>query len=81
MIEAVSKKQRGMAVQILSKSGVDQSVSRGNERNTQRLITYIRVDCTFKGRKIRVLKLTSRVLKLTSIYVPTQRTGLIPPFI
>ena len=39
LTEAASKKQRDTTIQILSKSGVDQSVSRGNERYTQRLIT------------------------------------------
>ena len=40
MTEAAFKKQRDMTVQILSKSGVDQSVSRENERYTQRLIIF-----------------------------------------
>ena len=39
MTEAASKKQRDMTVQIFSKFGVDQSVSRGNERYTQRLMS------------------------------------------
>ena len=73
MMEAASKKQRGMAVQILSKLGVDQSMRRGDERYTQRLIKYELI-ILFMKRKIRILE-------LASIYVPTQGAGSLPSFI
>ena len=72
-METAPKTQSDMAAQIFDKLYVDKSVRRGNGRYyAQILIIY---------KLIVLMKRNIGVLELTSIYVPTQGTDLIFPFI